>query len=286
VTEPVIFQIGKYNVTKPSTTARRFSLFLWGDSGSGKTTLAATAPRPILWVNFDPDGTSSIASMADDILELDLAREDPSVVEKFRETNLNPMDLSGFIEEHEIKTVVFDSVTFFANLATNQGVTKGRNLTIERPGQMGYQFRNSFTNQAMNNLNRLTGRLGVNLIIIAHEDVPILDDNGHIVSISILIGGKMPKTSPVQVSEVWNLSDTGTERRIAVRPCRRRVPMKTRMFLTSKGPEFVWKFDADKPLDHPGNVPYLLSTWHEDWNKAGAKIPLPGVRAAKKEKDK
>ena len=76
----------------------------------------------------------------------------------------------------------------------------------------------------------------------------------------------------LQLSELWWMSDTGSERRIAVRNCRQRQPMKTRMFLSDgdSQPEFVWRYDANK-LEGEG-----INDWYNKWKEAGfVKIPLP-----------
>ena len=52
--EPEI-TLGTVSITTPKTQVKRMAMVIWGPSGAGKTTLAATAPRPILWINFDPD---------------------------------------------------------------------------------------------------------------------------------------------------------------------------------------------------------------------------------------
>ena len=76
-------RLGKIELTTPKTQARRMNMVLWGPSGAGKTTLAATAPRPILWVNFDIDGTSSLMDQ-EDIFIADYSKENPNVVATFK----------------------------------------------------------------------------------------------------------------------------------------------------------------------------------------------------------
>ena len=72
--------LGKKELTTPKSQIRRMSTIIWGPSGSGKTTLAATAPRPILWCNFDPDGTSSLMDQPD-IHIADFSTDNPNIVE-------------------------------------------------------------------------------------------------------------------------------------------------------------------------------------------------------------
>ena len=104
--KPTELTLGGKTLQTPQNAASRFSLMLWGSSGSGKTTLAATAPGKKLWINFDPDGTSSLTNR-DDILVLDLSDEPNNIVMKFREEN--PLKLSKMLEDNpDIETVVFD----------------------------------------------------------------------------------------------------------------------------------------------------------------------------------
>ncbi len=74
----------------------------------------------------------------------------------------------------------------------------------------------------------------------------------------------------LQISEIWWLSDTGKEHRIAVRPTRQRQPMKSRMFDASTVSEFVWRFN---PNEWKGNgIKEWFKTWEEN---GGRKISLP-----------
>ena len=72
------------------------------------------------------------------------------------------------------------------------------------------------------------------------------------------------------------MSDTGKERRIAVRPVRLRKPMKTRMFDAHKIPEFVWKYDA---YDPESTSEYTIESWFERWKANDFnKLPIPGSK--------
>ena len=96
------------------------------------------------------------------------------------------------------------------------------------------------------------------------------DDDGVVLHITLMLGGQLPEQAPVDMSEVWAVSDTGRQRRIAIRPVRNRKPCKTRMFTTTGSPEFDWKFDPEKWEGH------MISTWWEEWLKGGKeKLPLP-----------
>lgn len=266
--------LGRFEVKKPDVSSQRASILLWGSSGAGKTTLAATAPGVKLWINFDPDGTNSIANR-DDILLVDLSSEKPIIVEEFIKEN--PLKIEKLLDEHpEIETVVFDSATTFGELALLHGVTKaqgtnkGRSSTLEDPGFAGFGNKNTWVRKAFMELLASTARKNVNIIFIAHEDKPQTNDQGVVLYISIMLGSSLNEQLPIRLSEIWNLSDTGKERRIAVRNCRSRKPMKSRMFLTNKEAEFVWKFDSET-LEGEG-----IADWIAKWQKnKGSKIALP-----------
>lgn len=271
--EPVI-RLAGLEVVTPKERIKRFSLLLWGGSGGGKTTLAATAPGKKLWINFDPDGTDAVANR-DDILLVDFAARPNDCVEHFKEND--PIRLTNFLKEDpSIETVVFDSLTTFADKALSHGIVKaqktqkGKYSTIEDPGYSGYGNKNTWIRLCIKNLLRTTATVNRNIIFIAHEDKPLLDKEGHVISISIMLGSSLNEQVPIDFSEIWNLSDTGTERRIAVRNCRLRKPVKSRMFFTNKQPEFLWDYDAETGKGA------TIAEWYQQWkDNDGKKIPLP-----------
>ena len=249
-------------------TDPRLSLLLWGPSGHGKTTLAATAPGTKLWLLFDPDGALSLANRTD-ILVLDLSGEKHTITEKFKSDN--PLQIEELLNNRpDIQTVVFDSATAFAQLATENAVAGVKSATLENPGLKGYGHRNAVTLRAIVSLLRLTKRTRRHFIVITHEDSPSMNEQGVVMHITLALGGKIGDLVGMQINEIWHLSDTGKERRIAVRACRSRKPMKTRLFHTDKSPEFVWHFDANT-LE--GDT---IEKWIADWTANNhQKIPLP-----------
>ena len=97
-----------------------------------------------------------------------------------------------------------------------------------------------------------------------------MDDQGIVLYISIMLGSSLNAQVPIDFSEVWHVSDTGKERRIAIRQSRSRRPMKSRMFISSGDPEFVWNYDAD--TDEGSGI----SDWYDQWSSNdGKKIELP-----------
>jgi hypothetical protein len=262
--------LGGIEVQSAVTQELRISMLLWGPAGCGKTTLASTAPGKKLWINFDPDGTASLLGR-DDILVLDMSSLKPSVLmDKFRKDET--MGLAKFIEEHGIDTVVVDSVTAYAMVAMESFVGKEGNSTIEKPGISAYGARNSLTLRMIQAVLRETGRAGAHVIFIAHEAEPEKNDQGVVLYITVMLGGQLPNQVALQLSEVWNMIDTGAARRISIRPCRSRKPMKSRMFESHdpKKIEFDWKYDVNTP-----DPKHELGTWYDNWKQAGKKIPIP-----------
>ena len=260
--------LGTVSITTPKTQIKRMAMIVWGPSGAGKTTLAATAPRPILWVNFDPDGTSSLMDQ-EDILIADFSMENPNKVVTFKHENAG--GIKQVLEDNpEIKTVVFDSITSFNEMSLKHGITEVRGASMEMPTLQGYGRRNSYTMQGIMSVIRATGALNKHCIFIAHEDMPQKDELTGAVMVSILVGGKMQSEIPIKLSEVWHLQDTGKKRLITIRSSRLRKPMKSRMFETSGDSEFTWNFD---PESWEGEG---IQDWYNPWvEKDGRKIPLP-----------
>lgn len=266
-TDTSTLRVGKFTTIAPSADSGRISLLLWGASGCGKTTLAATAPGRKLWLLFDPDGDRSLVGRSD-IAVLDLSGERHTVTSSFKDDN--PFGLEGILKQHpDIRTVVLDSVTAFGILATESAIANVSSATNENPGLKGYGYRNAVVLRACISLMRLTKRLNLNIIIIAHEDTPTTNASGDVLMITVALGGKMTNSLGMQLSEIWWMNDTGKERRIAVRNVRLRQPMKTRMFEAGAG-EFVWKFDASK-WEGDG-----IAAWFDQWQtNDGRKIALP-----------
>ena len=265
--EPEI-TLGGIALTTPKTQVRRVAMVIWGPSGSGKTTLAATAPRPMLWVNFDPDGTSSLMDQ-EGILIADFSMENPNKVVTFKHENAG--GIKQVLEDHpEIETVVFDSITSFNEMALKHGVSEVRGATMEMPTLQGYGRRNSYTMQGIMSVIRATGAHNKHIVFVAHEDMPQKDELTGALMVSILVGGKMQSEIPIKLSEVWHLEDTGKDRKITIRSSRLRKPMKSRMFIQSGASDFTWKFD---PESWAGEG---IADWYKAWvENGGKKIPLP-----------
>lgn len=238
----------------------RVSMVLWGEAGCGKTFFANTAPGKRLILNLDPDGYQSLPK-TDDTLLMDLANEPNSyVVEQARTSD--PFGLKGILKEQpDIQTVIVDSITKFADRATINAIGKAPGSTFENPGPSAYGYRNRYTLQLVSSILVATGSSTKHVIFICHEDVPKLNKEGTVESITILLGGSLPQEVPLQISEVWHMRDTGVDRRITVRSAGLRKPMKTRMFSTASGIEFTSSTRANPSLVR---LDTLIGQWYDN----------------------
>lgn len=263
-------------VQEPREIIRRSTGVLWSMSGVGKTTLLSSLPPPILYVMLDPDGDSSIPEGTDFHL-LDLSMQPDDVTVRYC------MDkLPTFIEKMEQPTasVAFDSLTIFSNRALNVAVERkvgasaksGFTPTIEEPGQTAYGARRQYITHTVSKVLRATARRGFNCWFTTHQGDGETDDKGNIIRYTMMLGGKAVNDAAIQISECWWMREHDGKRYIAVRPCRNREPMKTRMFDATVSPEFELKFDPKLGFDQP----HSLATWHQQWLDGGRKkLPLP-----------
>lgn len=239
---------GGIPITNPATKDRKIAMLLWGPSGCGKTTLASTLPGKKLWIQYDPGGTDVVANRKD-VLVMDFSDQPISNAEKWRESD--PFKLTKFIRENKIESIVFDSLTTFAEVALQHGVAHAAasrahmkaGVTHEDPGYGGYGRRKTWMRLALHNMLRVAGACGVHICFIGHEDSPDRDTEGAIISITIALGSDMPSKFAATLGEVWWMRDNGKQREIAIRAVGVRSPMKSRMF-SADVPTFVWKYDA------------------------------------------
>ncbi len=278
-------KLGNYEIKQAADAPTRLSMLLWGMAGCGKTTLAATAPGNKLWLNFDPDGLASISGLSkqhkgsnsalrNQIHVVDLSAEPNRIVDGFKRDD--HLRLGNVLADDTlgIDTVVVDSLTRVAQMALEHTLSVGQHgkSTIEKPGVSVYQARNALTYRVVVDILTVTKRHNKNVVFITHEGAPNQNDDGIVLSITMALGGQLPNLSSSQISEVWLVSDTGKERRIAVRPIRAYKPMKTRMFQVTPGsaPEFVWKYDVEKP-----DPKFEIATWYKEWQDGHEKIAFP-----------
>lgn len=262
---------GDNDTTKP----RPIGHLIWGPSGSGKTTLASTYPGKKLWITYDA-GAIDCLGMRDDIIEVPLYAADPSHVERWKDNN--PFGIAKLIKEHEISTIVFDSLTSLSDVALQHGVAHAAaspaharaGVTLEDPGFGGYGRRKTWVMLAVHNMVRIAYAHGCNIVFLTHEDSPVTDAKGAVLYITMTLGSDMPDKTALAVTEVWHMQDLGKDgRRITVRSTALRKPMKSRIFDATDA-SFMWNYDD---VTKKG---WTMAKMLDDWRKGGyAKLPLP-----------
>jgi len=259
-------------IRRASNSSNRLTALIWGPSGGGKTTLACTLPGRKLIVNFDPDGPASVANR-EDVDVLDYSSNTHAITETFKNEN-EPLGLTKAVLQR-YDSFIIDSITNASDKSLDAGIASSlvKGSQVERPAPGSYQFRNRLTLKLVKNVLRLTGQYAKHCVFIGHEDSPTTSDEGTVLFVSVALGGTLPNSVPIDFSEVWGVYEVGGKgRHIAIRPCRSRKPMKTRMFQTSKEPEFPYTYNADT------NEGDGIATWWEMWNfNEKNKIPLPGT---------
>src|SRR5580765_5705496 len=258
---------GTIPITAPTIENMNLNMLIWGDSGSGKTTLAATAPGTKLFVMLDPGGELSLAGR-NDVALLNLSVEPPSKMM----AQFNTADPYGIgkllVARPDFETVVVDSMTTLAYAALQNAVVINKS-SIERPGMHGYTYRNASVLRATITLMKLCAEHKRNLILITHEGNADRTDEGAVLSVTMALSDGVANQVGLRFNEVWHLTDLGTERRIEIRPCRLRKPMKTRLFSADK-PEFIWHYNADTQVGEG------IADWYHAWQAGGGKkLPVP-----------
>lgn len=268
--------LGGSTAVRPSDTDKRITALLWSDAGVGKTTLAATAPGRKLWYNFDPEGTATLAGVNEDVTTYDLSGSSDTVLELFK-NDTNPLNIKSVLDKFD--TFIVDSITNVVDKTLQRGIKTNRGATIERPSPAAYATRNALAIRLVKNIMSATRAARKNVIFIAHEKAPTTDEEtGAILFITIALGGQLAANVGIDFSEIWHLYqvDNRAERRICIRPARKRKPAKTRMFFQSGQPEFEWKFDADH-WSNEKNHKFRMDTWFTMWDTIGHKLALPGT---------
>lgn len=245
-------------------------MMLWGPAGVGKTTFACTLPGRKLLVNFDPGGPSSIAAR-DDVDVADYSGLSSTALTDAFKSQTDPLGLSRALADYD--SLIVDSLTTVGELAVATGIRLTKGATVERPSPGAYGARNALVLALVSNSLRMCNGLGKHLCFTAHQGAPQTDDGGSVVSLPIYLGGQLPSQTTLRFSEVWAMYDLGAtnpKKHIAIRPCRLREPMKTRMFNTMGSPEFELKYNPETDEGHK------IADWHQSWIDNGKKkIALP-----------
>lgn len=281
-----IQMLGPVPVTSNEETPRRMAVLLWGDAGCGKTTYAATAPGEKLWLSFGDQEHVSVAERRD-VHIADFSQIGYEDLFKHGQSD-NPFGLDQHLNANSnIETVVCDSVTAIAFRALQKAVSMrlgaGRSFTptMEAPGLSAYGGRNAIVLEVLTGLLRVTAKHGCHLIMTAHEADPVMDESGAVQFVTIMLGGKLVNNNTWRLSEIWYMSQDHEKRRLAVRPTRKRRPMKSRMFSGVGAPEFELMYNAEKP--DAGQM--TIESFYRQWvSGGGKKLQTPARMTHTKEK--
>ena len=159
--KPMGDMLSSLGILPVSESETLMKCLFYGKSGTGKTTLAATFPRPILYLQCDKQGTTSIRR------QKDVFFKQFETFEEFEEIYLALEDDRGAF----FKTVVLDTVTSWQELVMGN-VNTGTNELISQ--QTWGKCSNKMKTYLMNLLD-----LPVNVIILAQERVPKEEDSNN-----------------------------------------------------------------------------------------------------------
>ncbi len=105
--------------TEENLAAPRNTYTVYGPTGSGKTTFAGTFPRPVFLSDTTESGYESLRGIADEYLFESGVRPIVIGIEKMNDMALARDVLTPFIQSGMIKTIIKDSLTFYADLYLN-----------------------------------------------------------------------------------------------------------------------------------------------------------------------
>lgn len=267
--------IGGVRSSSLTDRSERFTSIIWGPAKSGKTTLASTAPKPILFLMFDPDGAASLARR-DDIYVIDLSQSPDNIVDSFKLPQSTVLKDIEKALESEVNTLVFDSLTSFGTKALCYGIERAAVMpqhaaskpSLEAPGFGGYGMKSMFVNQAVKNLLAVTQRHKKHFICLGHEDAGQKNKDGVVVKQTLHLGSTLVVEIPKDVNEVWYMHDMNNKHEIMLRPRYPLTPMGSRMFDTRTAQSFIWKYD---PVTCAGDgIEAWLNAWKANkYNKIG-----------------
>lgn len=259
----------------------RLSVLLWGKPKAGKTTFAATAPGEKLWINCDEDGFDSVRHREDcHLLDVSGFTNDQFFNQM---ENSNPLGLSKILNDHpKIETVVVDSATAIFERSLEQaididkaGLSRNFSPSLAVPGISAYGARTAHLGAILRSLLRVTRAKNRHLIITAHEDTPLLNDNGSVRAIKIMLSDKAINNTSAKFSEIWYLQEKDDGRYLTIRPVRKRSPMGTRMFEAKSDSRREFKLSYDATLPDKGQK-HLIANWFHEWVQGGGKkLPVP-----------
>jgi hypothetical protein len=195
-------------------TTENLKILVCGPPGAGKTCFAASAPYPILFLDFDSKVNSAAAWYAKDRERLEnidvrsmgkaLDGSDP-IVEMMRiiNTELIPMQKAG---TPQFKTLVIDSCTTFSAavlshiVRTNPGIKRVSSAQGVQPGMQDYGI---LKREFMKLVPGLLS-LPMNVIMTAHIKTDRSELTGEIIR-SPIMDGSFSQELPIYFEEVYRV---------------------------------------------------------------------------------
>lgn len=150
--------------------APRHTFCFYGPTGTGKTTFAATFPRPVFLSELTESGYESLRGFATGSLFESNVKPLILGIEKMNDMAVAREALAPHIASGMIRTVVIDSLTFYADLYLNYlfGIHTGAGANLKAYGALGQHLRD---------LRVRWHQMGCNVVSLClpqdpHEDQP------------------------------------------------------------------------------------------------------------------
>jgi hypothetical protein len=226
--------------------------------------LGTTLPMPR---NFSLDGT---VVAAPNTTVFDLSGKDDLYFANFKDRD--PLGIVKTFDHFD--SYIFDSLTSISERTLARGISITKGATVERPSPGAYMARNNLAINFIRNVLQLTGAANKHVCFVAHEGAPQTNDDGALLGYTMSLGGQLPGQTALRINECWPMfEDSKNRKMVIVRKSRLRDPAKSRMFDTSNGTEFEWKFNPND-WDDPNNM--TIEKWYDAWVKNGYnKLQLP-----------
>lgn len=218
LTVPQGFQpkIGSLKADMPIT----YFMNLFGLSGVGKTRLAATAPKPILYINIDR-GIESIKGL--DGIDVYPALEEERLVESWDELNQIVDWLHASPDARKYKTKVFDTMTAAGRLLRHDILSEAGPTDRFHDETMSLADYNLFANRMTDMLLKIRSLPGHNIIITQPRDLLIGNEEDPDKGLELLRlsdfgeGQKVSQTAPAFFGLVGYLEARETDQGEVVR---------------------------------------------------------------------
>lgn len=129
--------------TDENAIAPRNTYCVYGPTGSGKTTFAGTFPRPVFLSDTTESGYESLRGISDEVLFESGVKPIVIGIEKMNDMAIAREVLTPFIQSGMIKTVIKDSLTFYADLYLNYlfEIHTGSGDNLKAYGALGRHLR-------------------------------------------------------------------------------------------------------------------------------------------------